>query len=573
MSISAKLVHDAYKLTLNYHIPPDASLPASLAAAKNDTVSFQILLQADQRYCVNIGQSAWFSEKGPLLCIRPEISAFCPVSLNIEGFVVDDDDTRKADVLLSEPIVEAAANMPTAIWVELHIPKDAPVGPAKVSVRVFTSTHYQDELLAETLEINLNILDYILPDSKDFSFYLDLWQHNSNIARKHEVALWSDRHFAIMESYVRSLAELGQKSITIIASEVPWRGQSCFANQRNPSNLFEFSIIGITRASDGHFIYDYTAMQRYIDLCGAYGIAGDIEVFGLVNVNRHPDFDTAVLCADYPEPILLRYYDTQDHKYHYMSHARDIEDYITSLEQYFIRTHQISQVRIAADEPGDMAKYRESLCKIKTIAPHFIFKTAINHAEFIKEFKDSINDFAPFIHCLCTEYETLKTFQEQLPDKKFLWYVCCGPDHFNTFIRSHLLESRFIGIFTSLIGFDGFLRWNYTVWPDNPRADIRYGSFPAGDTNFVYPSASGGVLLSLRYKQLQKGIVDFELLARLRAAGQDALVRRVYNLLVKNQQVVDYFQPDLLPVEQICSLDYADYNQARALMLAGLVEK
>ncbi len=554
-------------------MPSDASLPADLAAAKNDTVAFQILLQADQRYCVNIGQSPWYSEKGELLCIRPEISAFCPVTQNIEGFVLDDDDTRKADILLSEPVVEAAANMPTAVWAELHIPKDAPAGPAKAYVSIYTSTRYQDEQLAETLEVNLTILDYVLPDSKDYSFYLDLWQHNSNIARKHETALWSDRHFAIMESYVQSLAALGQKSITIIASEAPWRGQSCFVNQRNPSNLFEFSIIGITKASDGHFIYDYTAMQRYIDLCGKYGIAGDIEVFGLVNVNSHPDFDTSVLCPDYPEPILLRYYDAQDHRYHYMKNKQDIEDYIAGLEQYFIRTHQIGRIRIAADEPGDMAKYRESLRRITTIAPRFIFKTAINHAEFIQEFKESINDFAPYIHCLCTEYSTLKTYQDQLPDKKFLWYVCCGPDHFNTFIRSHLLESRFIGIFTSMIGFDGFLRWNYTVWPDNPRADIRYGSFPAGDTNFVYPAAGGNALLSLRYKQLQKGIVDFELLARLRAAGRDEPVRQVYQLLVKNRKIDEYFQPDLLPIEQICSLDYADYNQARAVMLAELAEK
>lgn len=43
-------------------------------------------------------------------------------------------------------------------------------------------------------------------------FELDLWQHNANIARMHEVERYSDEHMAVLEHYVQSLAALGQKA-------------------------------------------------------------------------------------------------------------------------------------------------------------------------------------------------------------------------------------------------------------------------------------------------------------------------------------------------------------------------
>lgn len=45
----------------------------------------------------------------------------------------------------------------------------------------------------------------------------------------------------------------------------------------------------------------------------------------------------------------------------YMRDSKAICDYVRALEQYFITTGQINRVRIAADEPGDIEKYRNSI--------------------------------------------------------------------------------------------------------------------------------------------------------------------------------------------------------------------
>lgn len=205
-------------------------------------------------------------------------------------------------------------------------------------------------------------------------------------------------------SKIEELAKQHTDINSIVASEIPWRGQSCFLNKRNPSNLFEYSIIRIVKTLDGNFVYDFSVMQRYIDLCKKHEISGDIELFGLVNVWIEESFDTVALCLDYPENILLRYFDVKSGGYHYLKDADEIKKYIIAIEQYFIETEQISKVRVAADEPVDIIKYRRSVEQVHKLAPMFIFKTAINHAEFIEEFNAVINDFAPFIQCASKEY-------------------------------------------------------------------------------------------------------------------------------------------------------------------------
>ena len=137
--------------------------------------------------------------------------------------------------------------------------------------------------------------------------------------------------------------------------------------------------------------------------------------------------------------------------------------------------------------------------------------------------------------------------------------MCCVPHWPNTFLRSDLCESLFIGIFTSWSRMQGFLRWNYTVWNDDPRADIRYGDFLAGDTNFVYPSPAGKPLLSLRYKALRKGIWLYELLEMVRDRRGDEFADSLITGVLKNTETDKYYT-DGHWLENVVSLRFEDYE-------------
>ncbi len=544
----------------------------NLVTGQNDTASFQVVIWTDSEYALNVGESAWFSQKGHIPVLRLQVNSKLKVkTVNIIDMHEDDNNYLCADALLTSEVLELAKDSVRSVWIELDVPAGTNPGSYSTEVSLYLGGMFVDEKIIGTLTADIEVAGCELNNIRDNKFHLDLWQHCSNIARKHEVKLWSDDHFAVLENYIRSLGELGQKAVTLIVSEIPWAGQGCYYEQRTEANLFEYSIIPITKNADGLFAYDFTKMQRYIDLCARYGIDRELELFGLANIWGGDENGFIQLASDYPDGIRLRYFDMSDSAYKYMKTADEIDMYITALEHYLIATGQIDRIRLAADEPGDVVAYRRSLDHIKKIAPSFKCKAAINHAEFISEFGEEVYDFVPSIGSMCAEYDKIKEYKRTMSGKRFLWYVCCGPEYPNTFLMSNLTESYFIGVLTSYAGFDGFLRWNYTVWNDNPRTDIRYGNWHAGDTNFVYPSGGDRPLLTLRYKALKRGIELYELLERLHLIGDAAELDAAYAYVVREKDIRRYYAV-YHKLDEICSTDYNDYMALKRFLLEKLAE-
>lgn len=544
-----------------------------LIAAKNDTAAFQIAVCSDEYYSLSIAEHPYFSQMGKILNIRLQGKADFEQTINIIDMHTDDDGLMRADALLNDEVTEQKAEMIRMVWVEYKIPSDISAGAYKASVDIFSGKLFDDEEKIGTIDIEIEVLDYTLPLPSEYKYHLDLWQHNSNLARKHEVKLWSDEHFKVMENYIKTLAELGQKAVTLVVSEIPWSGQNCYLEERDKGNLYEYSIIPILKETDGSFTYDFSFMQRYIDLCAKYGIDKEISLYGLANV--WTDFDVGYgifgnVAPDYPDNIRLRYFDRESQKYNYMRSGKDIDNYIIALEKYFKDRGLIDKVRLVADEPADVEKYRKSIHHILEIAPAFKLKAAINHAEFIGEFGNEVYDFVPYLNALASEYDKMMEYKRTMEGKRFYWYVCCAPAFPNTYLRSNLLESYFIGVLSSYAEMDGFLRWNYTVWNDDPRKDVGFGLWAAGDTNFVYPAKNGTPLLTLRYKALKRGIVLYELLEKLKARGDNKALEKAYQYVVKEKDIRTYFKTTNT-IEEMCSLEYSDYSDMKNYLIHELM--
>ena len=571
-----QLANEAFKLNLCYDAPKPIA-PSHLVCARRDSAAFQLILNSDQFYSVSTAPGEWFSERGdkhynnPRVHDRLRVAVEAPFEtcVQIEELLTDDDWTKKADMLLSATVRDSNPNQPTAVWVEIRVPEDATPGDYTVTAKLYGARYFEDEREIACVTLPLRVMDFTLPRPSERKIFLDLWQHNSNIARKHDVPLWSDAHFAVMEKYVKTLANLGQRSITVCVSEIPWSGQNCIEYQEFGGNLFEFSMVRITRRKDGTFDYDLSIVQRYIDLCTAAGFSGDIELFGLVNLWNNPLLMPKKLCEEYPEAIRIRYIDEADGCLKYMRNFEDIVAYVQYLEAYFKRTGQIARVRVAADEPANVDLYRESLDLLQKITPAFRLKTAINHVEFIGEFGDRIDDFVPHLRSALKGFDTLTHYREKYPEKRFLWYVCTGCIVPNTFLRSPLTESRMIGTITSAFRFDGFLRWNYTVWPNDPRREIRESRWEAGDTNFVYPANNGDVLLSLRYKNLQRGLADHEIFETVRERHGDAAADALIGKLLFVSDAHTYYSLSRTNVP-LFSYDWEVFNSVKEEALALL---
>ena len=541
----------------------------ALSCAKNDTAAFQIILSLDEGYTLNTGNAPYFAQKRKkTLRIAAKSELFC--KLSIESLIPDDDRLLKADILENSPVKEYEANRVAAVYAEVTADSYIAAGEYEIQLEFYLSDMFSvEEKIAETA-VTLRVFDYMLPNPSERDFFLDLWQHNCNLARKYDVEPWSDEHFDIMENYIYSMSELGQRTVTLIMSDTPWSGQWCHLEQRNEANLYEYSIVKIYKEK-GTFTYDFSDAQRYIDLCAEYNINGEISLYGLVNVwcDNWGGFDS--ITPDHPDGLKLRYFDADQGVYKYMTAAAEVDGYIKAVHDYFVETEQIDRVRVVADEPHDTDAYRKITEHIKEIAPKFVFKAAINHSEFIPMFRDTVVDYVPSLLSLSKETDKILEYKNTMPDSRFTWYVCNNPPHPNVMVKNDLCEGLFLGVLTSYFGMDGFLRWNYTVWTDHPTEDIRYFNWPAGDLCFVYPGKDGKPMLSLRYKILKRGCDLCVLLnAYKEKFGSDA-VKEFYDKVIFTKDVRDfYIDSKIIYRDKICSVEYADYDYIRRTILEKL---
>lgn len=572
MEIRTIVTDESYKVCGVFGTPTAKPLTA-LRAARNGIASFQVLLYTGRSMRVHTDQSTSFSNQMSIDRFRVAVETPLRPQMFLEGFVRDDNNIPYADILCKEPVEEYDGTLPAPIWVDIPIPADATPGEYAVAIKIYHTKGCAGETLVEEKSLKLIVHSCCLPDSKDYRIYVDLWQHNSNLARYYGVPLWSDAHFSIMRGVVKTLAELGQKSVMVLAGDCPWRGWGCYLMRGTPTNLFEYSIISITRDQFGAFHYDFKALQRYVDLCAEYGIDGDITVYGLVGIWKLPYFPGPEV-RDYPECVLIRYKDEKDGCYRYMDNRDDVLSYVHALAQYFRETNQFAKVRIASDEPSDMEAYSKTVELLRSVAPGVKFKMAVNHAPVIRKFTEEVEDVAASFPCTCNENDFLRENKKKYPSKRLLWYVCNIPDRPNSVLNSSFAETRLLGSLNYHFGFDGFLRWAYTCWTEEPNKDIRYsgGLMPAGDMNLVYPDKHGGINLSLRWKALKRGIEDYELMARLRDVGKETVANAALRKILIQTDTTKYMKTERVTAENIFSMDYSDYILARAMMEDALVE-
>jgi hypothetical protein len=537
-----------------------------IVCLRRDSAALQAVICYENDFLLSVSRDALFWKGGPLNIARMELelsdnaAPSIQADMKIIGLVEDDDRLLKSDILLEQQSIFVEKRRIQQVWIELHTTEETWPGKYSGKLLLYSHTMFEDECSIGEVSFNLTVLEDILPVPQDYRFYLDLWQHNCNIARKHQVQPWSEAHFQIMGNYLESMSQLGQKALTLIVSEAVWSGQHTHRD-KEPSDLFEYSIVPVNKDRIGIFSYDFSLMDRYIEMGFSFGIDKEIELFGLLSIWQDPTVGYGAIVEGYPDAIRVRYYDENDKIFRFMRSQGELESYIRALEQHLINKGWIDRVRIIADEPADLEMFTKSMEALRLIAPSFKFKAAIMHAEFIRQKIEGISDYVPILGCAADEFTQLTEMRADIPGK-LLYYTCCTPDYPNTFLQSPATESRMMAWVAEKLQLDGYLRWNYTVWPDRPLEKLTYrsSSWKAGDTNFVYPSANGKPQLSLRYKWLQRGIRDYEFMQILKDSGKDERVREALSRVFYFDDPKELLMNSGKTPAQLYSMDHVDFE-------------
>ena len=387
------------------------------------------------------------------------------------------------DLISNTSIFSIESQSTRPVWVSVDIPFDASAGiyTGSISIRSKSGNNKHD--------IALEVLDKKLPPPSEWTFHLDLWQNPFAVARYHNVELWSEEHIELLRKYLTMLADAGQKCITTTLVEKPWNGEACF-------DAFG-SMIAWTKKLDGTWKYDYSVFDQYVKLAMDCGINKQINCYSMVTItNQFTFFNQETSAHEVLEAL---------------PGSEEYEDFWRGFLIDF-RTHLrekacLDKTTIALDEREEEEMINMFGFLAET-APEFKITMAGFYHESVNL---SIHDFSSNWR----DYGRIPTEAIKIRKDAGLittYYVACGIPKPNNFTFSPPSESCFEGWIAAAMGFDGFLRWAYNSWPENPMIDSRYIKWPAGDTYFIYP----GPLSSVRFERLREGIQDYEKIRILR---------------------------------------------------------
>jgi hypothetical protein len=386
------------------------------------------------------------------------------------------------DMLDSLNCFDLEARTTRPVWLTFDIPPDA-----KPGVYTSTLTIHARNRKAQKLDVTLEVLPQTLPDAKDWKFHLDLWQHPSAVARINHVKPWSEEHWKLLETPMKMLADAGQKVITAILNKDPWNHQ-CY-------DAYEDMIVW-TKNADSSWTYDYSVFDRWVEFMMKLGVKKAISCYSMIPWNNE-----------------LHYLDAVTGKYVDISAKPGSKEFVdlwtpflTDFRKHLEEKGWLKIANIAMDErsPQDM---KATLDLLQKVAPGFGVALADNHKSY-KQY--------PYLKDICVAFGS--TFEESdLAYRKqhgliSTYYVCCSDRFPNVFTFSDPAEATFIAWYATAAGLDGFLRWAYNSWVENPVTDSRFRTWPAGDTYIIYP----GDRSSIRFERLREGIQDVEKIRILR---------------------------------------------------------
>jgi len=368
------------------------------------------------------------------------------------------------------------------VWLTFDIPSDAQPGVYTGTLNIFARKQK-----TQKMKIHLEVLPQTLPAAKDWKFHLDLWQHPSAVARINDVKPWSEEHWKMLEGQMKILADAGQKVITATLNKDPWN-QQCFDAYEN--------MITWTKNVNGKWSYDYSVFDRWVEFMMHLGITNMINCYSMIPWNNE-----------------LQYYDAATKTYIDIRAKPGSKEFVelwtpflVDFRKHLEKKEWLDITNIAMDErsPQEMNAMLDLLQKI---APEFGISLADNHKSYQQY---------PFLKDICVSFGA--TFDESdLAYRKqngliSTYYVCCAHQFPNVFTFSDPAEATYIGWYATASGLDGFLRWAYNSWVENPVIDSRFRTWPAGDTYITYPGGRS----SIRFERLREGIQDAEKIRILR---------------------------------------------------------
>ena len=442
--------------------------------------------------------------------------------LRFGGFVpVDETMSLMADPLLEDQALDVPANLAQPVWLTLKLPSEARPGHYRGKLGLSAASGQATEF-----ELQVEVLPAVLPEPRDWSFRLYIWQDPTPVARAHGVELWSEEHWALLERYAANFYDHGLKEIMTHITHDPWNGVRGWASDEMV--IWKYPGEYQPGAAD-RFDWDFTAFDRYVRLMIAAGVEDKISLYAMVmGPWIIPDAH-------------IRYLDTASGEFRTLRQnvgeplwREAWRAFLPVLRDHLKQNGWFERSVLGFDEkPEEIMRVIFAL--VDSVAPDFRMSQAGGYAgDEQRRGEDLILHMESFQDPVrWAELKPVVERYRQDPDRHATFYTACSPLYPNTFLFSQLRESRLMPWLARRYGFEGYTRWALNLFPENVWEQPRF-TWASGDMFFVWPGKEGP-LDSMRWELLRQGIQDYEVYrlaeAAARTAGRQDLLERLERAL------------------------------------------
>ncbi|MBM4042156.1 MAG: DUF4091 domain-containing protein [Planctomycetes bacterium] len=389
------------------------------------------------------------------------------------------------DPLLDARTLDVAADATQPVWLTVRVPKDAPPGLYRGEAVVVAG----DTRAAVPIELSVD--PFALPDVRHL--LVTNWFDASHFAKAHNVAVWSDAFWPILERYARNMAAHRQN-----VALTPW------------------SLVQITREADGKLSFDYARFDRYIELFQKAGVADGIELTHVGSFGPGGWGSKEIVL------VKVGATDRKTGKRVELGPEEGLAPLLADLEKHLEAKGWLAKTMIhVADEPSlnNLASWRKASEFVHKAAPRIRRIDAIESVDFTGALEVWVPKLSHFDRWR-DAYEARRVGNE------FWYYICCHPFgnlYPNRFLDYPLARVRVLHWLNFACGLTGYLHWGLTFWGDDPFGPPS-DRLPPGDTHVIYPGADGP-LNSIRWEIQRESIEDFEYLCLLAVRTAEAKKR------------------------------------------------
>ena len=403
------------------------------------------------------------------------------------------------------------------LWLEVNLPNDMAAGEYEINFAYETFDFAEPDTTRAVAATKTMTIEVLPLTKKEQSLIYTRWFYADCIADYHNVPIYSDEHFDLIEAYMREAVDVGINMMLVPIHTPPL--DTAIGTERPCVQLVDIKKVG------DEYIFGFEKLHRFIDICKRAGIRyyEMAHMFSQWGAKRAANimveengvksymFGWHVASTDTAYTDFLKQYVS--------AISRELELLGIAENSYFHISDEPSIDRIDA--------YRTAVEAIRPFIRNCHTFDALSSKEFYEQ---------GLVECPVTIVSHIHEFLPlNVPDQ---WvYYCCEPQktYTNSFMAMPSSRTRILGILIYKYDIKGFLHWGFNFYNSvvsyykiNPYVTTSSdGHHPSGDSFIVYP-AKKGAYPSIRGKVTYEAIGDLDLCRTLEEyIGRDEVVKMI----------------------------------------------